>query len=234
MADISAQIAAINEDLVTILGKELRSIVFYPDLYTDGIESTEYPFALDVYLDSKALSAASAGKVDDGTTPYSIPAKQVVSYSPTTATWEFNPTMTAWYHMNPSSAVIDSKDQLSFVSRDIESITRAAGNESVATPAVQGFDIKTKPGMLGVQYTAIGKKISADKDLVSAMALQVDIKKAEKDTTITSDYAVLYPLRLQLKLLHIAKRISKPLTVSIQILIKFMKLPKLLLNMLRL
>nr|WP_303924986.1 hypothetical protein [Bacteroides intestinalis] len=196
LADISAQIAAINEDLVTILGKELRSIVFYPDLYTDGIESTEYPFALDVYLDSKALSAASAGKVDDGTTPYSIPAKQVVSYSPTTATWEFNPTMTAWYHMNPSSAVIDSKDQLSFVSRDIESITRAAGNESVATPAVQGFDIKTKPGMLGVQYTAIGKKISADKDLVSAMALQVDIKKAEKDTTITSDYAVLYPAKI--------------------------------------
>ncbi|MEL5896176.1 hypothetical protein AAE250_22130 [Bacteroides sp. GD17] len=195
LAGISAQIAAINEDLVTILGKELRSIVFYPDLYTDGIESTEYPFALDVYLTSKALTAASDGN-DDGATPYSIPAKQVVSYSPTTTTWEFNPVMTAWYHMNPSSAVIDSKDQLSFVSRDIESITRAAGNESAAKPAVQGFDTKTKPGMLGVQYSAIGKKISADKDLVSAMALQVDIKKAEKDTTITSDYAVLYPAKI--------------------------------------
>lgn len=196
LAAITAQIAKINESLITILGKELRSVVFFPDLYTDGIESTEYPFALDAYMTSKALTANHAGSTDDNTTPYVIPAKQVVSYAVSTEAWEFNPTMTAWYHMNPSSAVIDSKDQLSFVSRDIESITRAEGNASAAAPAIQGFDTKTKPGMLGVQYTAIGKKISAADKLVSAMALQVDIKKAEKDTLITSDYAVVYPAKI--------------------------------------
>ena len=39
---IAAQISSINDGLVTLLTKELRSLVFYPELYVGGIEATEY------------------------------------------------------------------------------------------------------------------------------------------------------------------------------------------------
>ncbi len=201
LEDAAKKVSEIDAKLATILSKELRSLVFEPELYADGIESLEYPYVLDNYINR--VKAAVAGNTFDATT-YSIAASEVVSFAAPAPLKEFyfNPVNQAVYHLNPSSATIKETDELSFVSNDREAVTRA-GNNSVAAPKVANYEVKN--GMLTVGFTAEGKKIrnntnsAADGKNISIMALQAKIRKAgvsAEDTTITSDYASLYPARV--------------------------------------
>ena len=192
---IAAQISSINDGLVTLLTKELRSLVFYPELYVGGIEATEYEAMRYTY---KKTSTTTEIEFNDEHSP----AVKCVITEPV-ANWNyvddkkdvFAPIDTVKYHMNPSSALIDKLADLSFVSRETEYITRA--NDSKLKFKVENMEQK-KDGFISVGYSLdktviYDKKYdNAEKGEASIFALSANVKKADKDTTITSDYAMAY------------------------------------------
>ncbi len=182
------EIAAVNGNLLTILAKELRSLVFIPELYADGIESTEYGYPhYTVYNGAGGTSAELEFTTLSG-------EKQTAKVIDTKEAWKFNaggkssfsPVWEVKYHLNPSSAEVNTED-LAFVSQDVQVISR--GNDSGAKPEV--IASKSEGGILTVSYKANG--LGIEKEDGSVMALQAEIKRSGKaDTTITSDYALLY------------------------------------------
>ena len=192
---IAAQISSINDGLVTLLTKELRSLVFYPELYVGGIEATEYEAMRYTY--KKTSTTTEIEFYDEHS-----PAVKCVITEPV-ANWNyvddkkdvFAPIDTVKYHMNPSSALIDKLADLSFVSRETEYITRA--NDSKLKFKVENMEQK-KDGFISVGYS-LDKTVIYDKKYdnakdgeASIFALSANVKKADKDTTITSDYAMAY------------------------------------------
>lgn len=175
-----------------LIGQELRSLVFKPELYVDGVEATEYGYMpYDAYT-----TWVSAQAVDnEAGHQCSFPAN-VLPGGPMVAK-EYDPVVYLQYHMNPSSAQID-EDALSFVSRDAEFITRA--NESTAAPQVKEY--KVENGMLTVGMTAKGGAVEAAgmNDAggdAPIFALQAKVRRGEKgDTLITSDYAMMYTTKI--------------------------------------
>ena len=186
---IEKQITAINADLVTILSKELRSLVFIPGLYADGIEAVEYEYT--AYSIQNGSKPAIALNNENGVECKLVTSQTNVYSYKVAGSGTFNPLKTIQYHLNPSSAVVNA-DDLSFVSRDVEVISR--GNNSVAKPQINKDFVSSNDGILSVGFTAEGKNIkTAQSGEGSVFALQAEIKRAEKeDTTITSDYALLY------------------------------------------
>lgn len=173
--------------LNVLLGQELRSLVFKPELYVDGIEAAEYGYMpYNAYTTWASAQAVNNADGHHCSFPNDVmPAKTVAK--------EYDPVVYLQYHMNPSSAQID-EGALSFVSRDAEFITRA--NESVAGPQV--IDYSVENGMLTVGMKANGGAVEAAgmnaKDGDAAIfALQAKVRRGEQgDTLITSDYAMLY------------------------------------------
>lgn len=185
--------------LSLLLGQELRSLVFKPTLYVDGVEAAEYGFvAYTAYTDWVENTA----DVAVNTTTYHFP-KNVLPDGTKTTAGEYDPVVYVQYHMNPSSAQI-ADSALSFISRDAEFITRA--NESKAKPTVDGFT--TENGILSVGMRVNGSAIyqeptttasstEATSTESSIFALQAKVRKGEQgDTLITSDYAMLYATKI--------------------------------------
>ena len=199
---VIAQVAAISEDLVTLQGKSLRSMVFVPKLYIDGVEATEYAFGLATpkvgYADEGIYRRPG---VDDNWIAYIIEKGQVVAYNPNLdSEWYVNPVWNVEYHLNPASAVVET-EQLAFASRDAEYVNAGLGraafeNKSAAHPDVANSSVLN--GILKVGYTSHGKELAAltKGGDIATMALKATIEVGENDTTITSDYAQLYPARV--------------------------------------
>jgi len=182
---LADQVASINAQLVTLQTSKLRALVFMPNLYADGIEAAEYG-----YLRYKAQDGSQhANGHNKARREVMFPAPdgdQATQYAPVAADSHFFPVVNVEYHLNPSSAVI--KDgQLSFVSRDVEVISRAT---SRTNPEVVSFSQSN--GVLTVGMQAVGNEISNDPKKACIFALQANIKNGTQDTTITSDYAMLY------------------------------------------
>lgn len=195
VAAVADQVAKINANLVTLQGKALRSLVYVPYLYVDGIEATEYAFGLSSIKDVKAATGSFEYADNDANIRYSVVKGQTVSYSDSKKNWNVDPVWTVEYHLNPTTAKVETS-QLSFASRDAEVIaSRAAGdNASKTAPAVKASEINN--GVLTVGYTANGlklKELNAEAGVTAIMALEANIKNGEKDTIITSDYVQLYP-----------------------------------------
>lgn len=178
--------------LSVLLGQELRSLVFKPELYVDGVEATEYGYMpYNVYPTWTGAPAVMNEQnhecsFPDNVLPGGVPVAR-----------EYDPVVYLQYHMNPSSAQID-EGALSFVSRDAEFITRA--NESVAGPQV--IDYSVENGMLTVGMKAKGGAVEtagmndAGGD-AAIFALQAKVRRGEQgDTLITSDYAMLYTTQI--------------------------------------
>ena len=192
---IAAQISSINDGLVTLLTKELRSLVFYPELYVGGIEATEYEAMRYMYMKTTTTEVVEFNDEHQ-------PAVKCIITEPV-ANWNyaedktdvFAPIDTVKYHMNPSSALVDKLSDLSFVSRETEYITRS--NDSKLKFKVENMEQK-KDGFISVGYS-LDKTVIYDKKYdnakegeASIFALSANVKKADKDTTITSDYAMAY------------------------------------------
>lgn len=54
------------------LSTKLRSLVFIPDLYEDGVEATKYPYVRGQYVDAKKNTAAIPGDKDAYNAKYTI------------------------------------------------------------------------------------------------------------------------------------------------------------------
>ena len=198
---VIAQVAAISEDLVTLQGKSLRSMVFVPELYVDGVEATEYAFGLAGTLEGVGADGKSRWYAyNDAKINYIVEKDQTIWYAGNDAEWYVNPIWNVEYHLNPASAVVET-EQLAFASRDAEYVNAGLGraafeNKSAAHPDVANSSVLN--GILKVGYTSHGKELAAltKGGDIATMALKATIEVGENDTTITSDYAQLYPARV--------------------------------------
>ena len=188
------------------ISNELRSLVFIPNLYVDGVEATEYTYA--TYLPK--TTPTKKDKVVDPTFPDQNNQGQFISvecqlldkqwwdYADVTESKReyIDPTYTISYQMNPSNAKVNAED-IQFVSDDKEFIKTRASKSAPEASLVSATD-----GVLKVGLKASGKDIAAGSttghSLISVLALQAKVRRSEKgDTTITSDYAALYGSKLE-------------------------------------
>lgn len=201
ISDVDARLTTVANALNARISKlwgvfntELRSLVFVPGLYVDGIEAVEY-----CYGDFGAVKFVE--KEYEGTTDAQKPF--VLG-----GAWDYanekavrvNPAVPVEYEMNPSSAVVTADNALKVVVREAESVsTRSAADLYEATLA------ETKNGNLFVNLTSnkvadeSKPDINSEKENITIFALQANVKtSAGEDTTVTSDYARIYESRLMI------------------------------------
>ncbi len=187
LSDLSDLVASVHTNLVVIMGTQLRSLVFIPELYADGIESVEYEY--NAYKPWSTTADSLTVNNEQGVTCTVISKPEMWNFTKQGAEKAYNPVKTVRYHMNPSSAVVKA-DQVSFISKDVEVISRA----SVAALTIVNDAFKTENGIMTVGFTANGPKIKTgaqNEGSIFAANAQIQ-KKNGQDTTITSDYAMLY------------------------------------------
>jgi len=114
--------------LISLLSKDLRSLVYMPKLYVDGIETIEYPYlryallhktptrALTRYEND--LSASRAPQTLDGDIYdlIDMDLRDSVSYGPA---WPLQ------YHLNPANAAVEFSDIQGYYAYNSEVMTRA-------------------------------------------------------------------------------------------------------------
>lgn len=161
--------------MVISLTDDLKSLVFMPDFYYEGIEAMKAPtFNYDA-MTTKPVDAD--GDYDTDAPTYKVPSATSVT-----------PGLIAQYHMNPTSANVNDIKKLTYIADDKEYVTRAAGDVVTATP----YDWKAENGILTVysHLTDGTIKSLSTGDEVTVLALQAHYNtSAGADTIITSDYA---------------------------------------------
>ena len=197
------------------LAKALRSLVFQPDLYVDGIEAFEYPFRVDTTLVETNVATYTRAKRTGETAAHEI--SKVTDYKHGTASVTLV-TPLAWpveYHANPSNTDTKFENIKGFAVREAEVISRGAS--SVKFNAVEKYLddsqlFQNKNGIItvGIQVADADKSKFVDatgKIVKGAVATGTDYIAAlqsysslngtvGKDTVITSDYAMLYPEKM--------------------------------------
>ena len=195
------------------LAKALRSLVFQPDLYVDGIEAFEYPFRVDTTLVETNVATYTRNQRTGETAAHEI--SKVTDYKHGTGSVTLV-TPLAWpveYHANPSNTDTKFENIKGFAVREAEVISRGAS--SVKFNAVEKYLdgsqlFQNKNGIItvGIQVADASKFIDASGKIVKgAVATGTDYIAAlqsysslngtqGKDTAITSDYAMLYPEKM--------------------------------------
>ena len=197
------------------MAKALRSLVFQPDLYVDGIEAFEYPFRVDTTLVKTTVAryirdmraGETATHQIDNVTDYKYGKGSVTLVSP--LAWPVE------YHANPSNTDTKFENIKGFAVREAEVISRGAS--SVKFNAVEKYLdgsqlFQNKNGIItvGIQVADADKSKFIDasgKIVKGAVATGTDYIAAlqsysslngtvGKDTVITSDYAMLYPEKM--------------------------------------
>ena len=205
-AIVRTSVTELKAELLTLFNEELRGLVFSADLYVGGIEAVEYPYLLNVVKDAKATAYNGNLTIDGQSVKVAIDKNDANgvawNYVNGKTSYEGDPVVAVNYHMNPSSAKVNP-DALSFISRDVQVINRAASNAGIAYD--KSLFSASVDGILTVGVKATGSKLSATgtgknytdgKDGASIFALKATVKSGEKDTTIVSDYAMLYASKL--------------------------------------
>ena len=160
---------------------EVKSLVFLPAVYIDGVEGMEVSNFNFVPKDLDKINSKDEKQIDklDSKTKKAVDAINV------------NPVLTATYYVNPANADLSflkkgSSDGLSFINTDAKKIetTRAgASKDFKATPVFKSFE----NGKLTVEVQVEG--VPADlTDSLTVIALQVQRKDGE---FVTSDFATL-------------------------------------------
>jgi len=199
----------------TILSGDLRSLVFMPYAYVDGIEAIMYPwFTINEFLTNRALVSPEetfnrGQRVGETIDPQNTEGAKITI--PASTDWVIDgadlvtkanpyiycPEIGVDYHLNPSTATTKYADLLRFVQRDTrytETATRAAANDLVVlaekntTSDYQLF--KNEAGVLstGLKVTDIEKLRAMENYIVALQA-----KASNEELNITSDYAQVYP-----------------------------------------
>ena len=205
-----------NINVITAaLAKALRSLVFQPDLYVDGIEAFEYPFRVDTTLVETNVATYTRNQRTGETAAHEI--SKVTDYKHGTGSVTLVSPL-AWpveYHANPSNTDTKFENIKGFAVREAEVISRGAS--SVKFNAVEKYLdgsqlFQNKNGIItvGIQVADADKSKFIDasgKIVKGAVATGTDYIAAlqsysslngtvGKDTVITSDYAMLYPEKM--------------------------------------
>ena len=173
------------------VAKRLKSLVFVPDLYVDGIEATEYTYG--DYTKKTAKDGVKTKWFDDkGVESWilAVDAKKskwwnYATATGTTARQFINIPHVITYRLNPSNADVTATTPIAFVSYDKEVITKAD-----AVPVEAEF-VSAEEGDLKVKMNPVGQKVKG-KGWATIFALQATYKQEGQDTTVTSDFANLY------------------------------------------
>lgn len=187
-----------NGILTITLSTELKSLVFQPEFYYQGIEAME---AKTFNYTEKSVQKVNAD--DDFSTDAPVAGNGVA----------MTPGLVAKYHMNPSSANWKDIKSLSYVSDD-KNYTRA--NDVVKANV---FDWEGEEGILTVHSQLTDgtiKDINNDQK-VTVLALQANYSAGEKDTIITSDYAAVKATNYRdMVLAHVTNGVCNHLYTSAQ------------------
>ena len=207
----ATEISTINGKLDVISGilsKNLRSLVFMPYLYVDGIESIMYPYftwkALTPSIASTAARPERFGTLnpEEGDAQITLPKDADYTEEIVTPVTKFGPYITVDYHMNPSTAATKWEDIVGFVQRNTDYITRAT------TPVVEPLEknpdnekevyFKNANGILtvGMKVNDVDQILGAGKNYI--VALQAKSGDNE-ESVITSDYALLHGVNMNVE-----------------------------------
>ena len=178
-------------DYLYSVAKRLKSLVFVPDLYVDGIEATEYTYG--DYTKKTAKNGVGTPVTDDkGVSSYilAVDANKSKWWNYATATGAaarqfINIPHVITYRLNPSNADVTATTPIAFVSYDKQVITKAD-----AVPVEAEF-VSAEEGDLKVKMNPVGQKVTG-KGWATIFALQATYKQEGQDTTVTSDFANLY------------------------------------------
>ena len=220
--EMEAAVSSVNTYLVTLLGEKLRSLVFVPNLYVDGIEAVEYGYMRYYFTEKdnsktqditssdaqgETLKANILGVLEDekGEVDYKFDTDKAMG--------EYDPVITLDYHVNPSSAKVE-EDGLSFIDRDVEVVSSSRATKAEIKFSKEGF-VAPKNGVMtvGMQVPSASlipsqsdASVESENGAVgnpqaTIFALQSKISGIDgaEDTTIVSDYAMLYASRLELQ-----------------------------------
>lgn len=174
--EINAELKKINDNLA-YAGKKLKSMVFCPELYYQGIE------AVGVYsYNYKAITLAAAD----------VTAVQNED-KPTVTTEQISvvPDVTFNYFLNPSNAQVSNKvENFNFILNNAK-YTRAIAKDQISIVKVSDEDGKLSVVAKMHNANAISEiSNTANESNVDVVALQYTDKN-QNDTIITSDFAAL-------------------------------------------
>ena len=158
----------------------LRSLVFKPQLYLDGIEALEaatYHYEIQLV---KELDVNKDNSQDAPTKPDKDPREI-----------DMTPGLWATYSMNPSNVDFSKLFDFAFICEDYRYVTRSS-NSSISPKIYKQKD--NEDGTFTVYASYTGKIIAAE-DTVTTIALQVSQAVAGDTATITSDYAAIYTVK---------------------------------------
>lgn len=183
-----------------VFNTELRSLVFIPNLYVDGIEAVEYPYGA---FNTTKFEKAN-GVVREGETYYDGRQYAVQVEVETPGKVRVNPAVAVEYEMNPSSAVISAENALNVLTREAESVNTRS---DVAADYEASF-VGIKNGNLTVNLKSnktVGENAQRpqgdyyEREDITVFALQATVRKGDKDTTVTSDYARIFETPLYIE-----------------------------------
>jgi len=165
----------------------LRSLVFMPNAYVDGVEA----LAIYTYRSKGILttngSVEVANKLYNGSAKDLPTIKETWAYT-TDSTVNVNDYATPKYKMNPSTARCPEGGK--FIYRDVDfHVTRTASEDFSMTPVKLETD---EHGVLTVRTNTTGTPASGDK--ITRFAFQAYVEGTD---TITSDYATLASIPLK-------------------------------------
>jgi len=147
---VESQINSVDGKYNTIsaaLSKALRSLVYMPYLYVDGIETIEYPWLYDVAFDEKPFVAMTRQRAGTFGAEYDEDYSKTIQ-EPNYAKFPklahlrdwaakvpadieyFGPAWPVQYHMNPSKSTTAWGDVLGWNRRNAEVITRSTAGEN--------------------------------------------------------------------------------------------------------
>lgn len=221
---ILSGLAGYSDDVVISLTGNLTSLVFMPKLYMDGIETVNYPYLAGTTLvakDQSGLKNHQGKSISGNIVDYQ---SNLLPSDPITATggedYVYGPTWTVQYHMNPANANTEYSDVKGYnvLQPEVMYVKTRAEQDPAKVLGVTSPEKKDNGAAAFLNDNGIltaGLKI-AHPDKLNAdptsktyqkdntIALQVkskDNKLATEEATITSDYALLNPLKAKLEAL---------------------------------
>ncbi len=210
-------IQKINEELVvlnTLLNNTLRGLVFRPESYYWGIEAlTIHVMNTWYFHDGTELDIPRANadlKEKRGYTEtnnqinYAVAGPRDADHGTarydSTQIWFVLPTH-ADYHMNPSSADLSKVKKVEILSDDKPYMTRSENKGAKAglfcNESITAHDWTSEPGVLKINLQASDPdkveviNTNTNNSKVTVFATQLTLRKGDKDTTVTSDYAAI-------------------------------------------
>lgn len=186
----------------------LRSMVFQPDLYLDGVEAVRYAFAPNVAILTDDAAAGKTGNTFGTNVAFTIKGKAgfKVSDKPADKNVSIPSLSFVNYALNPSTAKV-TDFTFSMTGAQKEAVSRAADAPK--------FEVMTEPapvnnnGTLTLAYKVTNPAvISAEKELLSVFAAEAVSGKENKEA-IVSDFGALLPEMVAFKALAFTKDSNK-------------------------